>query len=268
MLGTASPLVVKSLIATVQREVTPKNMFPILDAMNSVVEEVYNAVFQGPLPAVDGNALTNLNAGALTGTFPPGMGVALLDDLNLFTRGQSIVWNDEDEPFLVMGFGDGFTASAPTSFFRLMSITDGEFHISQNAFYDSSGPNWDQDDAALDSLILDFVDGELNFRWWDNGLGDFRNTFLFSGPDLYVGNEADDDYLYLFLRDANDVIHLGESAATDNTGVGWVAITAKPSTQLPSANANHSGIIGINTTSNRFIFYIGANRYYVTGTSF
>ena len=66
------------------------------------------------------------------------------------------------------------------------------------------------------------------------------------------------------------------SGGTDymvNIGGGYAGITP-PNIQglaaasFPAGSAGNNGRIGLDTTNNRFIFYIGSARYYVTGTSF
>lgn len=236
--------------------------------MNSDLNEVFNAVFDGPLPAVDAFNLLNLNAANLTGTrLPTTFRIAYLDDVNIFTRGQTITENDDEEPFWEFGFGNTLSDPVvdPTSFLRIGSLADGEFFISQNAFFD--GAAWDQDDAAIDSLILNFENGELNFEWWDNALGDFRNTWSFVGREQLVGNFADSAFLSFVTVDDNDVIRLGETAATDTTPAGHIAIQAKISTEIPlDGDTDNDGIIIIDKTLHYFVFYEGGRRYRVAGT--
>lgn len=64
-----------------------------------------------------------------------------------------------------------------------------------------------------------------------------------------VSYNSDD---YLVLGDAGTHIAIGLFAAAS----------------LPAGAANRNGIIDIDTTNNRFIYYSGGNRYYLTGTAF
>lgn len=261
-------LAIKSLTETLQREVKPEKIYDLIQRMNADLNAVYNAVFDGPLPAVDGFALTRLNAASLEGEIPESFNIAYKDEINTFWFGQEIVQFDDEVPFWKLGFGDLLSDPVvdPTSYFRIGSITDGEFFISQNVFYD--GAAFDRDDSGIGALKLDFLDGDLAFTWWDSVLGDFRSTWSFSGRELFCGNFDDDDVISAILVDDDDVVRLGESAQTDTTSVGWPAIPTKINTQLPAAAASSDGVIGIDKTNNRFVFYHSGNRYYVTGTSF
>lgn len=239
--------------------------------MNTDLNEVFNAVFDGPLPAVDGFNLTRLDAESLEGTrLPDTFRIAYLDDLNAFTRGQSFINNDDEEPVFQIGFGnltDPSLPITPTSYWRFGSLADGEFYVSQNASWD--GAAWIQDDNAIDSLVCNFIDGDLSLFWWDSVLGDFRNTWALSGPEIFIANEADDASLSFALRDANDVIRLGESAAVDTTPAGYIAIPAKTNTQIPlDADADNDGIILIDKTNKYLVFYTGGLRYRVAGVAY
>ncbi len=270
-------LIIRSLTQTLQQsfkgdadkigELINSKLYDLINRMNGDLNQVFNAVFDGPLPAVDGFNLTRLNAASLEGTrLPDTFRVAYLDDLNGFTRGQLIVEEDDVEPFLQTGFGSILVDSVtpPGSYFRHGALTDGEFFLSQNMFWD--GAAWDRDDSGLDALRIDFIDGELSFDWWDAVLNDFRNTWLFAGREQLCANFADDDYLSLFAIDDNDVIHLGETAATDTTPAGHIAIPAKISTEIPlDGDAANDGIIVMDKTLKYLVFYMAGRRYRVAG---
>lgn len=261
-------LIVQTLINTFQREVKPEKLYDALNRMAADLNAAYNVIFFGPLEAVDGFALTRLNAASLEGEIPRSFNIAYTDEVNQFWRGQLITEDDDEEPFLKVGFGNLLSDPVvdPTSYFRLGSLADGEFYFSQNAGFDTGA--FVQDDASIDSLIVNFENGELSLEWWDNVLGDFRNTWTIAGSEILCSNFDDDAQLSLVIRDDEDVFRLGENAAIDNTPKGWVAIPAKVFAELPAAGAEADGLIGINKTSNRFVFYHSGARYYVTGTSF
>ena len=264
-------LIIRTLVGTLQRKIDPEKLYDALDRMAKDLSSVYDVVFDGPLEAVDGFNLTRLNAAVLEGELPPGMGVAYLDELNEFSRGQSIVWNDVEEPFLEFGFGDQTQVPPvdPNSYFRILSVADDEFSITQNIFWDDNAGNWERDDGALGALSLEFIDGDINFLWYDSVLPAFRNTFNISGKVISAMDDADAVLLSIIELDAFDVIRVGEDAATDNTPVGHFAIPAKASAQLPATgDINASGIIIIDKTNNRLCFYHGTVRYYVAGTLF
>jgi len=262
-------LIIKTLTNTFQSGyLDPAKTYDLVNRMNQDLNEVFNAVFDGPLPAVSGFNLTSLNAANLVGPIPESYHLAYTDRVNSFSRGQEIVQDDEEEPFLKFGFGDLVSdpVVTPSSYFRIGSIGDGDFFISQNSFWD--GSVFDRDDATIGAVRVDLINGDLAFNWYDTVLGDFRDTWSFSGKDILCSNFDDDDVLAFALLDEEDVFRLGESAAIDNTPKGWIAIPAKVFTELPAAGPESDGIIGINKTSNRFVFYHSGLRYYVTGTSF
>lgn len=263
-------LIIRSLTETIKEP--PKDndelrnllsrTYDLITRMNQDLNEVFNAVFDGPLPAVDGFELTRLNAAVLEGELPSGFNIAYLDEINAFLRGQSILETDDEVPLLQFGF-----TSSPTSYLRIGALDDGEFFLSQNAFFD--GAVFDQDDAAIDSLIFHFVGGELSLEWWDNVLGDFRNTWTIAGREILCEDFADTAQLSFVLIDDNDVIHLGESAATDTTPAGHIAIPAKINTEIPlDGDADNDGIIIIDKTNKYLVFYTGGLRYRVAGVAY
>ena len=70
-----------------------------------------------------------------------------------------------------------------------------------------------------------------------------------TGDRRLIEYNADD---YLVLGDAGTHVAIGLFAAAS----------------LPAGAANRNGLIDIDTTNNRFVFYSGNARYYVTGTAF
>lgn len=256
-------LIVQTLINTFQRELKPEKVYEATNKMSSDLNKVFDALFDGPLPAVDGFALIRLNAAVLEGEIPESFNIAYTDINNVFDFGQTIIQNDDETPFLLLGFGNVSDPTAPidpSSYLRLGSLTDGEFFLSQNMLWD--GVAFDRDDNAIGALKLDFISGDLAFTWWDDILGDFRSTWSFSGREIFSGNFADDDVLSVALVDDNDVIRLGESAATDTTPSGYIAIPAKDATQIPlDGDADNDGIICFDKTNKYIVAYISGRRY-------
>lgn len=262
-------LIIKSLTETLQRGIDPAKVYDLVTRMNADLNTAYNTVIDGPLPAIDGFLLTRLNAASLEGEIPRSFNIAYTDENNQFWFGQRITQFDEEVPFWTFGFGDLLSDPVvdPTSFFRIGSIADGKFWLSQNILWD--GAAWDRDDAALGALKLDLIDGQLSFDWWDSVLADFRNTWLWDGREQLCANFADSSYLSFVTLDANDVIHLGETAATDTTPAGHIAIPAKISTEIPlSGDADNDGIIIIDKTLNYFVWYANGLRYRVAGIAY
>jgi len=263
-------IVTRSLINTFQREVKPEKLFSVLTSMNDLLDESYDFITEGPLPAIDGFNLTRLNAASLEGDFPPGFNIAYLDEINAFSRGQRIVLDDGAEPFLIMGFGDDDPENpvVPSSYFRVGTYQDSEFFISQNVSYDAGF--YTQDDAADGSLLIEFIAGTANIKWWDSVLGDFRNTWEINGPEILCSDDADNASYSFVIRDANDVFRLGEDCATDGAAsAGYIAIPAKPAAQIPpSGSADADGIIVIDKTTNYLVFYHSGLRYRVAGVAY
>lgn len=268
MPGSPNKTIVNALIGTFQREVKPDKLYDTLRKMSADLNKAYEALFDGPLPPVDGHALTNLNAANLTGEIPESFGIAYINKLNIFSRGQKIIEDDELEPFLLLGYGDLLVDPdiTPLSYLRTGAIADGDFYISQNAKW--GGIAFERDTATDGSLALELAGGVMNFVWYDTVLAAYRKTFKFTGPEISCSNQADLASLSIIMRDANNVIRVGESAAIDTTPVGHFGIPAKVALELPAAGAIADGVIIINKTTNRFCFYHSGLRYYVAGIAF
>lgn len=76
-------------------------------------------------------------------------------------------------------------------------------------------------------------------------------------------NAGGDTALTMIRVDANNVVQLGQPASGVYTAVG-----AKAAADLPAGGSNNSGVLLVDTANGRLIYYVGANRYYLTGTSF
>ena len=63
--------------------------------------------------------------------------------------------------------------------------------------------------------------------------------------------------------DANSVVQIGEAPSGVHAGIGVRAAAA-----LPGGAAAYNGVIAVDSTNNRFVYYSGGNRYYLTGTAF
>lgn len=259
--GSKNETVISSLIETLQREVKPEKLYDALRTMNVDLKKIYTALFDGPLPPVDGYDLLRLNAAVLNGPLPEEYKLAYTDRANVFTRGQSIFHADELEPFLTFGF-DG-----PDSFFRLGSIADGEFYLSQNFLWD--GATWDRDDSGIGASLLQLIDGEIWYSYYDTVLADLRVAFRFSGRQIIAYNFAQDNDVSIFYITDDDVVHLGGNAAGDGSPYGWPAIPDYATGSLPaSGDAACDGVIAIDKTTHKIVFYANGLRYGVVGTAF
>ena len=264
-------LIVRSLINTLQREVKPEKLYDLVNRMNNDLNEVFNTVFDGPLSPVDGFELTRLDAASLEGTrLPDTFRVAYLDDLNEFTRGQMITQPDVEEPFWTFGIGDLLSDPVvdPDSFFRIYAYSADEFGIAQNIYFD--GATEIRDDNTNGAVELDFYNGICSLYWWDSVLNGFRNTWGWNGREQVIYNFADDPTPLSFaLIDDNDVIHLGEDAATDTTPSGYITIPSRDTTEIPiDGDATADGIICIDKTLNYLVFYVNGARYRLAGVAY
>lgn len=269
-------LIIRSLTETVKQP--PKDedelrnllsrVYDLITRMNTDLNEVFNTVFDGPLAAVDGFALTRLNAASLEGEIPESFNIAYTNVINIFTRGQLFINDDDEEPTFQVGFGNTVDPIDPTSYWRMGSLADGEFYTSQNALWNGTG--WERDDNAIGSLVSAFDNGQVNLTWWDSVLTDFRGTWSVVGKNILSADFADATELSLVLMDDNDVFHFGEDCATDGiSSAGYIAIPAKTTAQLPpTGNADHDGVIAIGKSNNSLVFYHGGVRYRCAGVAF
>lgn len=95
------------------------------------------------------------------------------------------------------------------------------------------------------------------------------------GGDLVMANtkkllfvNALGNTLYNVLTlDANNVFQIAFSAASGAI-TGWPAIPYIANASFPAGTANGNGIVGVDSTNNRLIYFSGGARYYIAGTSF
>jgi hypothetical protein len=273
---------ISGLVETLQKKVEPVKLYSALQKMNDDLNKTYDALFFGPLPAVDGNALTNLNSLNITGIIPEDNlpdNLAFQDRENIFDQTNFFV--SEESAVIQIGFGTidpeadpRAYSDEPTSWFRIGPSADSEFFISQN--FDWDGSDFTLDDDLLSGSIITFINGDIQIKKWlpadavdypDPYLAD---TWFFNGKEFGVKNYAqDDDVLFATVNDS-DVILLAESAGelTDDFR-GHIAIPTKLDTDIPaSGEARCNGIICLDKTNNRLIYYIGSARYRLSGVAF
>jgi hypothetical protein len=286
--GSPNKGMIDSLISTLQRneilvpddkvrklnlEWKPSKLYDGLRKMNIDLNKVYTALFDGPLPPVDGYYLTRINAAALNGPIPESYNLAYTDRNNIFARGQRIVWDDPTEPFLEMGFGelvgDHVTGTLDVnSYLRIGALKADEFFVSQNLFWD--GSVWTQDDPSLGSSRMDFINGDIVTNAYDNVLAGMRRAFTFRDREIKYGNfDQTVDFSLFYISDA-DVIKFASDATADGTGLpaGWPAFPAADTSNLPIAGPNSNGVIGIDRTTHSLVFYVNGLRYRVVGVLF
>lgn len=285
--GSPNKGMIDSLVSTLQRneilvpddkvrklnlEWKPAKLYDGLRKMNLDLNKIYDALFDGPLPPVDGFFLTRINAAALNGPIPESYNLAYTDRNNIFTRGQTIA-EAREEAFLSMGFGTLIGSQAegnitPNSFIRIGATKDDEFYLSQNIFLDQG--DWKLDDVTLGASRIDFINGDIVTNWYDSTLPDFRRAFTFRGREIKYGNfDQSVDFSLFYITD-HDVIKFASDATADGTGLpaGWFSIPNADGSNLPVVGPNANGIIGINKTDHSFVYYVNGLRYRVIGVLF
>lgn len=269
--GSPNKAVKSGLIETLQRKVEPPKLYDALRKMDDDINKCYEALFDGPLPAVDGFNLTRLNALSLEGiveedNLPPNLAFQdrenFYSDPNYFLNQSLFATGDVDTS------DDGVRSTDTTRFLRLGGMNDGEFFLSADLGFDSV---FSLDDGAVSGFAATFIDGNVQFKkWLDDGSGpDAMDTWFFNGRELGIRNFAQDDDLSLCLIDENDVLLLGEKASTfSDLWRGHIAIPNKIDTDLPAAGTEPNGIIVIDKTNGKLCYYTNGSRYAITGTAF
>ena len=84
---------------------------------------------------------------------------------------------------------------------------------------------------------------------------------LANAGQIRTVNAAGTNTYSLIYADANDIIQVGGQGTLVSSF--YIA-----NASLPAGAAANNGAIGVDSTNNRFIFYSGGNRYYITGTGF
>lgn len=284
---------IASLVESLQKKVEPPKLYEALRRISLDLAQCYDALFFGPLPAVSGENLTDLNALELVGIVPEEnlpANLAFQDRVNIFNETNDFVFdgdlNDKDElDSIRVGFGvlddngdDTRTDTEIESWFRIGIIQDKEFFISQNFKRDET--EYLRDDETLDGLILEFIDGELNFKWWapadafdypDPYLAD---TWAIKGKGLWMTTYEQDDEMNIIYVDPHwDIIYLADSAGSfTDDWKGFLAIPNKQNVDLPVIDAAEpgrlDGIIAIDKTNNRLVYYTGGSRFRLAGVAF
>lgn len=76
-------------------------------------------------------------------------------------------------------------------------------------------------------------------------------------------NAGGDTALAMIRVDANNIVQLGQPTSGVYTSVG-----TRAAVDLPVGASNNSGVLLVDTTNNRLIYYSGTSRFYIGGTSF
>lgn len=276
---------VNTLISALQPNAQAKqplkdsNLYQLLSKSTSDLYDAYDALFDGPLPAVSGENLTDLNASAITsGTVPLAnlpAGIAFLANANVFSQGQ-----------ITQADFAGWAIQAATghsSYGRFNVKTDGDFYISGNLWW--NGTAWVNDSGTAASGIR-FVSGTLQFLYTgaaQSGIIDVNGVWRIGTPGSVVGAVVGDMVFpnSSFIRGANvgnttsvkmmgiDVNNLIEIAPdAQNTGDYHLSIPRAINTDLPAAGSTRNGILVLDKTSNLLCYYVGNQRFAVLGSAF
>jgi len=136
-MSSPNKVIINGLVETIKNKVEPAMLYDALQKMNNDLNKTYEALFEGPLPAVSGKNLdlTELARSSL----PPG--IAFVDVANTFTKVN--VFTDQQlisyatQPHLRL------LTTGSTSAGRVMNATGTATIFSQGLYYD--GANWQVD---------------------------------------------------------------------------------------------------------------------------
>lgn len=288
--------VISALVETFQRKLEPHKVYDAMRKMNDDLNKTYDTLFFGPLPAVNANALTNLNALNIDGIIPEAnlpANIAFQDRENIFNESNFFIFDDEEDDdqwnSIKLGYGTvdeneetgerSFDEDDILSWLRIGSFGPEEFYISQN--FKWNGADYLRDNDALDGVILEFADGEINFKsWLPADLFDYPDPYLAdtwkfkTDKSLWMRTYEQDDDMNIIHVDAHwDIIYLADSAGTfTDDWKGFVAIPNKTDTALPvldGAEPNRlDGIIAIDKTNQRLCYYTNGDRFEISGVPF
>lgn len=265
----------KGLIETFQNK--DATLYEALSKINTDLDKVYETLFGGPLPAVDGSALLHINPVNIDS---PG-------DIPTLVKNQGqIAFLNLPNTFL---FDQNITAAEGTwdsTNAHVGNAIGGDAYIGANLKW--KGGAWGSDLGGV-AMLLYMIGGTAQFYHW-NGAAlvlryniDINGVHRYGVPlsvvnavagDLVLENQKDvrasntltTAAVSLIRLDANDLVVLGNDAV--NSGRGHVAIPWVAAANLPAAGAAKDGIIVIDKTNHRLCFYETGARYYVAGTAF
>lgn len=278
-IGSPNRTVIKSLIETLQRAVDPAKLYDLLKKMFFDLDKVYTTLFEGPLPAVSGENLTNLSREGMPD------GVAYTDVANVFTEDQLI---QKLRPALELR-NEATVGVLSAILARFKQIDDTKTLFSSGIDFD--GTNYIDDAGTGAGIEINGDTGEILFIQVTGGIKTVRARISPAGllslgilplfetgsiaGDLLIANvrsirsvDAAAGATYsMIVMDGNDLIGLGRSAA--NTGKGHVTIPRVAAVDIPAAGVSRNGIILIDSTNNRICYFNNNLRYFMpAGTAF
>lgn len=282
MPGSPNKAIINSLVETVKqkpKELDTAKLYDALQKMNQDLNKTYDALFDGPLPAVSGEKLDLTN---LPRTNLPA-GIAFTDVANIFSEAQTI---ERTRPELKLRFSVPAGGSGING--RVAVSTDGVVYISDNLYYD--GAAWVCDVGNVGSMVFQSV-GFTQFYskdatgllfcaqvspkgTFEHGPVGFRtgavvgDVIIANGKIFYGNNVAATKILSILQIDVNDLVQLGSNPVGAATGEGNISIPRAVTADLPTAGGTRNGIVILDKTNNRLCYYVSGARYYLTGTAF
>lgn len=273
--------VIKSLSSAIGKGLTPGQTYDLVNRVADDLNEVFTAVFTGPLPANDAKNLTNIQRTSLPAK------IAWTDLANTFTESQSI--EADNKSWINKGADANFLSyfsSSATKPSRFQAFADGKtligsgVSVAAGVFSDDGGNNSGiilNDTYALS--VIKYLAGVLTHTLRVDSGGQTTIGALAVLTNLLVNelglqnsksirgtNAAGNDNLNMIVIDGNNLVQLGVNNAS---GDGAVAIPKNTAANLPAAGGTRNGIITIDTTNNRLCYYSGGNRYFIPiGTIF
>lgn len=270
--------IIDTLVSNVQSR-DPK-LAEALRKLTNNLEQIFKTLNEGPLPAVSGENLTDIQAENIEGTIPTENlpdNIAYIDTQNQFSTFQYFY---NTLVFIACLFTGG------NQFFRLGTIADGDYFIGVNLFW--NGAAWQQD-VGVPGAALRFVNGAIQLLIYNAGLLtafaiDVNSVLYFGQPATVTGATAGEPVLAnnkhlrgpnaaatatfrLIGIDNNNIVQLGKDASAG--GDGHVAIPLVPNASIPTAGGSKNGIIMIDTDNSRLVYFVNGNRYYLPiGTAF
>lgn len=274
--------IISGLISTLQRKVEPAKLFDLLSRMHDDASKVYETLFEGPLPAVDGSQLilNNIPQANLPDS------IAFLNTENIFVENQNIT---AELPEFTLSYLDTATNIAGSILGRLLMKGDGDFIISSNLDFD--GTDYVLDDGALGAGIR-IENGQIHLVQFD-GINLIEqiliddNGIIQIGEPTFVTDADPSDMVFandLSLRgsnflgtkthhmigvDVNDLVSIGDNPTGSTTGEGNISIPTSLAVDLPTAGATRNGILILDKDNKRLCYYVAGNRYKIAlGTLF
>lgn len=277
----------RALANAIANGLTPGQESDLVNKVVDDLDQVFTAVFTGPLPPNNAINLTNLQRSAL----PPK--IAWTDLANVFDLTQTISTTTVDsQAWEIQGNYSMFRAlftTAATKPTRLESIGDGKTLLGSGIYFDGTGFH---DDGGNNSGIvlnngmafevIQYIAGVIGHFLRVESTGVTTLGILTSQVDL-VANElglknskfirgtnaaATHNHPMIGL-DANDLVLVGSNPTGFTTGEGNLRIPQAVVADLPTAGATRNNIIIIDKTNSRLCYYVNGLRYFIPiGTAF